>query len=259
MLERNDRGFTLIELLVVIAIIAILAAILFPVFAQAREKARQTACLSNLSQISKAWMLYTQDYDDTCPALVMPPEYSSSGVVESWAEILMPYTKGVQVFGCPSSWVPKTPADISGVTMYGKMSYGWNATVFNYPYPPYNFVVSMSDIEYASETVFACDSGGANWISLPGGSYWNYDDYPQYYGPGYVCRPPLDRHNGIVNCAFADGHAKAVPQKELIKRVLNTDGRKVAYLQSGFVGAWTSNKAIYIFPYFAVSATNAHF
>jgi len=66
--RRQRWGFTLIELLVVIAIIAILAAILFPVFAQARDKARQASCLSNCKQMGTAWMMYTQDYDETFPS-----------------------------------------------------------------------------------------------------------------------------------------------------------------------------------------------
>ncbi len=94
-------GFTLIELLVVIAIIAILAAILFPVFAQAREKARAISCISNEKQISLSWTMYTQDYDET----VIP--YSSTGnsggIVFPWPVILQPYIKNFQVYKCPDS------------------------------------------------------------------------------------------------------------------------------------------------------------
>src|SRR5579871_2552501 len=92
---HSRHGFTLIELLVVIAIIAILAAILFPVFAKAREKARQTSCLSNQKQILLAWHMYAQDYDET----VIP--YSSTGAsggyVYPWTLLIQPYSKNLQI------------------------------------------------------------------------------------------------------------------------------------------------------------------
>jgi prepilin-type N-terminal cleavage/methylation domain-containing protein len=100
-MKRDQRtGFTLIELLVVIAIIAILAAILFPVFAQARDKARQTACLSNCKQIGTAVMLYAQDYDDNPPLWFY--EVPKVGPVY-WHYWLKPYVKSIQVFICPSA------------------------------------------------------------------------------------------------------------------------------------------------------------
>jgi len=89
------HGFTLIELLVVIAIIAILAAILFPVFAKAREKARQTSCLSNLKQIGLGFLMYAQDYDETL--------FGSRGVLGGYAGAITPYVKNTQIFKCPST------------------------------------------------------------------------------------------------------------------------------------------------------------
>jgi prepilin-type N-terminal cleavage/methylation domain-containing protein len=101
---RSAKGFTLIELLVVIAIIAILAAILFPVFARAREKARQTACLSNAKQMALGVQMYAQDYDET----VIPyyQDGNSPASMRLWWNILNPYVMNMQVYLCPSSPMP---------------------------------------------------------------------------------------------------------------------------------------------------------
>ena len=108
MQTRRQHGFTLIELLVVIAIIAILAAILFPVFARARESARRTGCLSNMNQVTKAVLMYTQDYDEVMP-------YQQDGDIcdyaksphAVWINSTMPYVKNKQVYYCPSADVNK--------------------------------------------------------------------------------------------------------------------------------------------------------
>src|SRR5215208_4405688 len=101
MRKRHVAGFTLIELLVVIAIIAILAAILFPVFAQAREKARGAACLSNLKQIGVGLMLYTQDHDERLP---YQWRYTPDGkTLYWWQDVVRPYVKNEAVYTCPSA------------------------------------------------------------------------------------------------------------------------------------------------------------
>jgi prepilin-type N-terminal cleavage/methylation domain-containing protein/prepilin-type processing-associated H-X9-DG protein len=150
------KGFTLIELLVVIAIIAILAAILFPVFAQAREKARQTACLSNLKQIGLATLQYNEDYDEMFyahrynltggaqnPLLSQYPQISGKAASrEFWISVLQPYTKSYDVFKCPdnpNAWVGANTDGVScgsggttqnaacnGIGYGGENSYGHN-------------------------------------------------------------------------------------------------------------------------------------
>jgi prepilin-type N-terminal cleavage/methylation domain-containing protein/prepilin-type processing-associated H-X9-DG protein len=112
MLKPLRQSFTLIELLVVIAIIAILAAILFPVFAQAREKARQASCLSNIKQLTLGFMMYSQDYDETFPQWRWDQNYSTSwgdagspspnNATTIWYYAIYPYVKNGQVYGCPS-------------------------------------------------------------------------------------------------------------------------------------------------------------
>ena len=97
MIVNKQKGFTLIELLVVIAIIAILAAILFPVFAKVREKARQTSCLSNEKQIGLAFMQYSEDYDEKIP------------LSRGWASFTYPYIKSIAVYKCPDDPGPSDP------------------------------------------------------------------------------------------------------------------------------------------------------
>src|SRR6266540_7422599 len=102
--RHAPNGFTLIELLVVIAIIAILAAILFPVFAQAREKARQTACLSNLKQLSSAMLMYAEDNDGLfVPVIGRSSRTETNFYLMSWMHLLEPYVKSRGVYVCPSS------------------------------------------------------------------------------------------------------------------------------------------------------------
>src|SRR5918999_2235755 len=107
-IQRGRRGFTLIELLVVIAIIAILAAILFPVFAQAREKARETTCLSNCKQIALAFQMYAQDFDQQFtwqgPRLGDDnADFMAPNAKPTWGAGLMPYIKSPKVYICPSA------------------------------------------------------------------------------------------------------------------------------------------------------------
>src|SRR5207245_1421191 len=115
LMKRREAGFTLIELLVVIAIIAILAAILFPVFAQAREKARQTTCLSNMKQWSLGTRMYLIDYDDTVVPCYLYTVHGSDGTLPTgkpylqwWPDLLNPYVKNDKVWQCPNWSMPYT-------------------------------------------------------------------------------------------------------------------------------------------------------
>lgn len=169
------RAFTLIELLVVIAIIAILAAILFPVFAQAKEAAKKTACLSNNKQIGIGLYLYVSDNDDTLPMAnyPAPPAYqgppwtqfmfhNGAGVSElAWADLLLPYTKNIQIFKCPTDdAIAKTSA---GVPIPGaKLSYALNYYFFRQPNGVANFALtggSMTAITSPANKIFIAETG----------------------------------------------------------------------------------------------------
>jgi prepilin-type N-terminal cleavage/methylation domain-containing protein len=149
MYQRKPTGFTLIELLVVIAIIAILAAILFPVFAQAREKARGISCISNLKQLGTATMMYVQDYDETYPQAAgysatlgwttnyihpIPPDQFSQPDVwrQSYFNAIQPYVKNYGVYTCPSSTTSYPGAGYTGLQTPVKVSYSYNGLLSSY-------------------------------------------------------------------------------------------------------------------------------
>ncbi len=189
------KGFTLIELLVVIAIIAILAAILFPVFARAREKARQTSCLSNLKQIALASRMYGQDYDET----VTPCQVGGSGrPYYMFPELLTPYIKNTQVFICPSrsgqGWIGngngsgppfacvKAGAIATNYSPNYCISAGYATTV-----KEAQLIRPAESIEYADGL---CPNAQPTLLTTT------------CYGVD------AQRHNGGANCSFYDGHAK---------------------------------------------------
>ena len=123
MFQNTKKGFTLIELLVVIAIIAILAAILFPVFARARENARRSSCSSNIKQIGLGFQQYIQDYDERFPLVAGGGATGTAGnLTQGWAIQLQPYLKSSQIFQCPSE--TNSPANVSStVAGYGGQGY----------------------------------------------------------------------------------------------------------------------------------------
>jgi prepilin-type N-terminal cleavage/methylation domain-containing protein/prepilin-type processing-associated H-X9-DG protein len=189
------RGFTLIELLVVIAIIAILAAILFPVFAKAREKARQTSCLSNAKQITLAILQYTQDYDEALPLLYNGAPVAPTGYVY-WLHEIVPYCKNVQLFRCSSNSQSKAPSDAHA-------SGGWVASTTPSCYQINTNLVgsgasySLGSVESPSEVFLLWDANG----SSHGANGITYLPDTYFYMRGFW-------HNQGCNYAFVDGHAK---------------------------------------------------
>jgi len=188
---KGRVGFTLIELLVVIAIIAILAAILFPVFAKAREKARQSSCLSNIKQIGLALQQYVQDYDER-----WVPCYSGGAY---WVALVAPYVKNNQVFNCPSYSAGSYPTN-------------WGGMGGNHSWVQHNLPRHLGPFRAACWHVRTRLGGGPlglGDIQAPAECIALSDMYLATYGPvAGVQQPPQALHNEGSNFGFVDGHAK---------------------------------------------------
>ncbi len=207
----KKTGFTLIELLVVIAIIAILASILMPVFAQAREKARQATCQSNLKQIATATFMYMSDYDDYFPTVRFESAYTvfmPLGHISDSYGLLTPYIKNRAMQKCPSASLINPMYDctysFSNVLANAQVTPAWGSTVN---------AVSLAQVGSPSETVMVFDGCPPAGVVLPP-SYQTIDN--NYYTWGcdlsYLAgmRTGIDNayhHNGY-NIAFVDGHVK---------------------------------------------------
>ena len=236
--SRKNSAFTLIELLVVIAIIAILAAILFPVFAQAREKARQTTCLSNEKEMGLGLMQYVQDYDESYPYAWFP---MPNGDNYDWSYAVGPYIKngatvnnnGFYLGGI--WWCPSNPGEQDNeyhpnanvILSNG----GWNGCVPE-QLPP----LTLAQVDTPASTAAIWEVGalkgqGWNWINGSGAEwFWtssvatdavigtdlaNAQDNDTSTGWGAGSMHPRYRHSGNANFVYCDGHAKAVHKGQL--------------------------------------------
>lgn len=250
--RKAAAGFTLIELLVVIAIIAILAAILFPVFAQAREKARSVSCLSNAKQLGTGLMMYVQDYDETFPRnnydlKSLPERDFQTGNMRpdwlptTWREYIGPYIKnGIEqidygtgrvtvamngLYTCPTA--PKNSRLVYQAHRVLLASNYWNG---NAPLP----VRSVAALARPADMVVITESGiNPDWqsagLNMESGWWWHGGGQwpPQFTGTNSGAKWDADskdfpnwnmpryRHTGTANMVFADGHAKAFPKGRL--------------------------------------------
>lgn len=215
---RNDEranGFTLIELLVVIAIIAILAAILFPAFARARENARRASCMSNIKQLGLGVLMYIQDYDERYPQnlydpLVMAAAGTPGAAFNSlageqhyhtWMDNIFPYVKSVQLFYCPSARY--------STAAQAYPSYGYNEAVGGRNYPRYTgsgsfwTSVSASAIQRPSEVIMLMDY---NYTYAPYADPASFRSYATNAPVKTIAAPHLEG----TNVGYVDGHVKWV-------------------------------------------------
>ena len=241
MYRSLKRGFTLIELLVVIAIIAILAAILFPVFAQARESARSTSCLSNTKQVALGEIMYSQDYDETIIPWEVNNRYTSTQAVQeqgAWFTTIQAYIKSKQILLCPSFVLSKTAKamaepDCDGsadgwlqnptpTTIYSNYGIAF-ATSFGscvqsdpYAHYPGSGVSTPSDTNYTNTSLAAIVSP-ARTANI-GDSFTIWRTTTNRIGTAFGCEARYRHKDSGGNFSFLDGHSKWItgnPERHL--------------------------------------------
>ncbi len=229
--KKKRAGFTLIELLVVIAIIGILAAMLFPTFARARENARRTSCASNLKQIGLGIMQYVSDNDD----IMVASWYGDSRVPSDdgnnykWMDAIYSHVKSTQVFDCPSSQTPRY--HVRGGTDYGSYvtnnGYYESGDAYNPPVSDYGGspnvptpmgTTSLSTIVVPTSTVLVMDGQAETGIPISGYfCYWIATPPTIVNGPPKTYQTAVERHMETINVLFCDGHVKARKLADLVK------------------------------------------
>ncbi len=233
---RVRPAFTLVELLVVIAIIAILAAILFPVFARARENARRSSCQSNERQIGLGALQYIQDYDEQMFFSFYGSAGDSNASNYKWMDAIFPYVKSEQVFTCPSDsaansryiYYSKPEANI-GPTMgrnYGSYglngAYGTAGDAYTPPRSSAAYQVSLASLATPASTVWMTDNNNSVNAVNTGGSQGFFWTTPAA-NPAITTTTPrqlqniVERHLDTTNVLFCDGHVKAMKLDALTK------------------------------------------
>ncbi|MBZ0090308.1 MAG: prepilin-type N-terminal cleavage/methylation domain-containing protein [Thermoanaerobaculia bacterium] len=222
-MRRRASGFTLIELLVVIAIIAILAAILFPVFAKAREKARTSSCGSNVKQMLLGILQYTQDYDETMPWL----NYNGGNTVGlHWQDSTGPYVKNTQIWECPSA-----SRNLAGAGLWNEVNgfvrryvhYSWNESAAFGP-------SGLANCTNPAQTYLLTDKGNSmcftTWYDWQGRcmNTWDGSSKP---GP----------HTEGKNMGFGDGHVKYIASMNIVARDV-TNPAQFGDPNSPYYGHW---------------------
>jgi prepilin-type N-terminal cleavage/methylation domain-containing protein/prepilin-type processing-associated H-X9-DG protein len=221
--NKKARAFTLIELLVVIAIIAILAALLLPALAKAKEKGKATKCLSNLRQMALSYNLYADDNNDECLSLsfaqTTPPGAFFPGDVTWWPDLLRPYLQGTNIIGCPSVMAGIVAGSAGNVASFGIALGHPELSAFNTDWMPKLATLKnpVNKIPFVDAGLIAnpSDPNPDNWVEVPNEQtlYWRcpsntgwYDEDPER---------PIGRHAHRCMAGFADGHAKALKVSEI--------------------------------------------
>jgi prepilin-type N-terminal cleavage/methylation domain-containing protein/prepilin-type processing-associated H-X9-DG protein len=215
-------GFTLVELLVVIALIVILAALLFPVLATVRERARQTTCLANLHQLAAAHLLYLQDWDERFPYwyVAAPPRPAPFGPHTYWTEYLQPYVRNGAIFQDPSArWSGSTNEKLADYVLltWGPGGQGTpESPYYRWPGPP----LSLTEVRRPSAMINLLDG----WSTTGGAVSDGWGD------TGWANDRPL-RHGRGTSASFVDGHARWLPAGTLPQA--ETDGSGFYWLRYG--------------------------